>query len=42
MARALLGELALLGTPSQSGIGLFAVDLAGLEDAVAGYLDRLE
>jgi hypothetical protein len=42
MARALRRQLALLGTESRSGIGLFAVDLAGLEDAGAGCLDWLE
>jgi len=38
MARPLRSELALLGTESGSRIGLFALDLAGLEDAGAGCL----
>src|SRR5271157_5905364 len=42
MARAVWGELALLGTESRAGTGLPAVDLARLEDAGSRCLDWLE
>src|SRR6516165_9436472 len=42
MPRALRREPALLGALSRSGAGLSALELAGLEDAGPGCLDRLE
>src|SRR2546421_12789960 len=42
MLRALRRQLALLGAESRSGTGLPALDIARLEDAGAGRLDRLE
>ena len=42
MPRAVRREPALLGTESGSGVGLSALDLARLEDAGAGRVDRLE
>ena len=42
MPRAVRREPALLGAESRSGVGLSALDLAGLEDAGSGRLDRLE
>src|ERR1019366_10785481 len=40
--RAVRREPALLGALSRSGTGLSALELAGLEDAGPGCLDRLE
>ena len=42
MSRAVRREPALLGAESRSGVGLSALDLAGLEDAGSGRVDRLE
>ena len=42
MSRAVRRPLALLGAESRSGTGLFALDLAGLEDAGARRLDWME
>src|SRR5271170_638703 len=42
MSRAVRRASALLGPPWRAGVGLLAVDIAGLEDAGSGCLDRLE
>jgi hypothetical protein len=42
MSRAVRRKPALLGTESGSGVGLSALDVAILEDASAGRVDRLE
>src|SRR5262245_43057152 len=42
MSRAIRRTPALLGAPTRTGVGMFAVDIAGLEDASSGRVDRLE
>ena len=42
ISRAVRGEPALLGAPWGAGVGVSALDLAGLEDASAGRVDRME
>src|SRR5215472_17747770 len=42
MSRAVRREPALLGAPWGAGVGVSALDLAGLEDASTGRVDRME